>query len=120
MHRLVAVAVLAGLLGAAGAVGAADQLDGSASGPLPVDAFARLEVGMGEQQVIAIVGPPAAEGPYTPLLQRPLALIGLTRPKRTYFYRGLGRVLFDGGSQLLQNGTVARVEIDPREAGVAR
>jgi hypothetical protein len=32
----------------------------------------------------------------------------------------MGRVLFVGGSQLLQNGTVVEVDVDPREPGTAR
>ena len=74
---------------------------------------------MGEQQVLAVAGLPTSEGVYRPLVDRVLKVIGLGDEYRTYFYRGMGRVLFVGGSQLLQNGTVAKVEIDPEEAGTA-
>jgi hypothetical protein len=97
----------------------AADAEGVAAGPLPVDAFARLEKGMGEQQVLAAVGLPTSEGVYRPRLDRVLAVIGLGDRYRTYFYRGMGRVLFVGGSQLLQNGTVAKVEIDAGETGAA-
>jgi len=109
--------VLALLLAASPAVAA--EGEGIAAGPLPVDAFARLEKGMGEQQVLAVAGLPTSEGVYRPTLDRVLKVIGLGDEYRTYFYRGMGRVLFVGGSQLLQNGTVAKVEIDPSEAGTA-
>ena len=114
MRRALLIAVLL----AASPVVAAEG-DGVAAGPLPVDAFARLEKGMGEQQVLAVVGLPTSEGVYRPRLDRVLNVIGLGDQYRTYFYRGMGRVLFVGGSQLLQNGTVAKVEIDPDEAGTA-
>jgi hypothetical protein len=120
MRRLARVAVVIAVLAAAGAATAAEVDDGGVAGPLPVDAFARIEKGTGEQQVVAMVGVPSAEGPYTPLMGRVLALVGAGSPTRTYFYRGLGRVLFDGGSPLLQNGTVVKVEIDPDEPGTKR
>lgn len=98
----------------------AAEVEGVTAGPLPVDAFARLEKGMNEQQVVAFVGLPTAEGPYRPRVDRMLSVIGLGDEYRTYFYRGMGRVLFIGGSQLLQNGTVEKVEVDPEEPGKAR
>src|SRR5262245_8827847 len=103
------------LLAASPAVAA--EVDAVAAGPLPVDAFSRLATGMGEQQVLAIAGLPTSEGVYRPRLDRVLKVIGLGDEYRTYFYRGMGRVLFVGGSQLLQNGTVAKVEIDSDEPG---
>jgi hypothetical protein len=120
MRRITGVAMVIGLLVLGAPAGAADEGEGVTSGPLPVDAFARLEPGMGEQQVQALIGPPAAEGLYAPPVQRALSLIGLGGPRRTYFYRGLGRVQFDGGSQLLQNGKIVKVEIDADEPGTRR
>jgi hypothetical protein len=107
--------VLAVLLAASPAVAA--EVEGVAAGPLPVDAFGRLEKGMGEQQVLSVAGLPTSEGVYRPRLDRVLKVIGLGDDYRTYFYRGMGRVLFVGGSQLLQNGTVVKVEIDADEPG---
>jgi len=104
----------------AGAPAVADQADSVTPGPLPIDAFARLEKGMGEQQVLATAGLPTSEGLYRPPLDRVLKVVGLGKAYRTYFYRGMGRVLFVGGSQLLQNGTVVEVDVDPREPGTAR
>jgi hypothetical protein len=120
MVCMLRMTVAVGLLVAAGSAVAADGDGGGASGPLPVHSFARIEVGMGEQQVLALLGPPGAEGEYTPVLGRALALIGIGGPRRTYFYRGLGRVLFEGGNPLLRNGTVVRVEVDPAEPGTTR
>ena len=120
MRRLARVAVVIGVLAAAGAAVAAEVDDGGVAGPLPVDSFLRIEKGMGEQQVVALIGPPTAEGLYAPLLDRVLSLVGAGTPHRTYFYRGLGRVLLDGGSPLVQNGPVFKVEIDPDEPGTKR
>jgi hypothetical protein len=94
--------------------------EGLAYRPLPVDAFARIEKGMREQEVMAFVGFPTSVGMYRPRLDRLLGVIGLGDAYRTYFYRGMGRVLFAGGSPFVQDGTVAKVEIDPEEAGIPR
>ena len=93
------------------------ETEGFGASWLPVDRFARLEKGMSEQQVLAMVWLPTSEGVYRPRLDRVLKVIGLGDEYRTYFYRGMGRVLFVGGSQLVRNGTVAKVEIDPEEPG---
>jgi hypothetical protein len=116
MRRVVRLVIVAALLAAAGMALAA-EVDGGVAGPLPVDAFARLEKGMGEQQVVAVIGPPTSEGTYRPRLDRVLSVIGLGDAYRTLFYRGLGRVLLVGGSELVQNGTVYKIEIDPNESG---
>lgn len=87
---------------------------------LPVDAFARIEKGMREQQVMASVGFPTTVGMYRPRLDRVLAVIGLGDAYLTYFYRGMGRVLFEGQSPFVRNARVAKVEVDPDETGIAR
>jgi hypothetical protein len=120
MRHLARVAVVVAVLAAAGAALAAEVDEGGVAGPLPVDAFLRIERGMGEQQVAAQIGPPSAEGLYRPRLDRVLSVVGLGDAYRTYFYRGLGRVLLVGGSPLVQNGLVYKVEADPLEPGTAR
>src|SRR5262245_50536593 len=119
MRRILRASLLAVVLALA-LPASASEVEGITAGPLPVDAFARLEKGMGEQQVVAFVGLPTAEGPYRPRVDRMLSVIGLGDEYRTYFYRGMGRVLLIGGSQLLQNGVVAKVEVDPKEPGAIR
>jgi hypothetical protein len=118
MRRLARAAFVAVLLATAPVVAA--RANDGAAGPLPNEAFGRLEKGMGEQQVLAAVGLPTAEGVYRPRLDRALGVIGLGDEYRTYFYRGMGRVLFEDGSKLLQNGTVVKVEVDRDEPGAAR
>jgi hypothetical protein len=117
--RRAGAALLAAVLVTA-ALAVADQENNVTPGPLPIDAFARLEKGMGEQQVLAAAGLPTSEGTYRPLLDRVLKVVGLGKAYRTYFYRGMGRVMFSGGSKLLQNGTVVRVDVDPKESGAER
>ena len=112
-------ALLAALLMTA-ALAVADEDNNVTPGPLPIDAFARLEKGMGEQQVLATAGLPTSEGVHRPPLDRLLKVVGLGKAYRTYFYRGMGRVMFSGGSKLLQNGTVVRVDVDPDESGSER
>ena len=67
-----------------------------------------------------VMGPPDDEGPYTPLLARPLAMVGVDGERRTYFYKGAGRVLFTGGGSLARSGRVDRVEHDADEPGTKR
>jgi hypothetical protein len=117
MRRMIRPALVALLLTA---VPVAAGAQGLAYRPPSVNAFARIEKGMPEQQVMASVGFPTRVGMYRPRLDRLLAVIGLGDAYRTYFYRGMGRVLFDGGSPFVQNGRVAKVEIDPGETGIAR
>lgn len=118
--RRVLRATLVALLLAAGGVAEAAEVVGITAGPVPVDAFARIEKGMGEQLVVSMVGLPSAEGFYRPRLDRVLSVVGLGDAYRTYFYRGLGRVLFVGGNPLLRTGVVAKVEIDATEPGTPR
>lgn len=44
---------------------------------------------------------------------------GPDRHRMTYFYKGVGRVVFSGGG-FSMNATVSRVEYDPGEPGHAR
>jgi len=102
------------------AVGTSAGAQSLSSRPLPVDAFARIEKGMREQQVMASVGFPTTVGMYRARLDRVLAVIGLGDAYLTYFYRGMGRVLFEGQSPFVRNARVAKVEVDPDETGIAR
>jgi hypothetical protein len=49
-----------------------------------------------------------------------LSVVGVDGTRRTYFYKGAGRVLFSGGGPLTRVGRVDRVEADPDEPGTAR
>jgi hypothetical protein len=113
----------AGSGGGVGGGGAADPgvAGGSAGGsPTASARFERVTVGMSEQQVLLLMGPPEAEGPYTPPLARALSVVGVDGERRTYFYKGAGRVLFTGGGSLARMGRVDRVETDPDEPGTER
>jgi hypothetical protein len=117
----VAVTGCAGAGSGAGNAPAAGGAGAAAAAPASADErMARVTVGMSEQQVLLLLGPPDAEGPYTPPLARALAVAGVDGMRRTYFYKGAGRVLFTGGGSLARMGRVDRVETDPDEPGTER
>jgi hypothetical protein len=86
-----------------------------ASSPL-----AKVKVGMGEQEVRDILGPPTSENEYVTGKAFVPFYYGPDRTRRGYFYKGMGRVVFAGGSGFNRTGKVSRVEYDPNETGVAR
>jgi hypothetical protein len=86
-----------------------------ASSPL-----AKVKVGMGEQEVRDILGPPTSENEYVTGKAFVPYYFGPDRSRRGYFYKGVGRVVFSGGSGFNRTGKVSRVEYDPNEPGAAR
>lgn len=80
----------------------------------------KVAVGQSEQEVLARLGPPSAEGLYTTRMARLLSVVGARGPHRTYFYRRAGRVLFEGGNAAVRTGRVVKVEEDADEPGTAR
>lgn len=82
--------------------------------------LAKVKVGMGEQEVRDILGPPTSENEYVTGKAFVPFYYGPDRTRRGYFYKGMGRVVFAGGSGFNRTGKVSRVEYDPNETGAAR
>ena len=93
----------------------------AASAPAPASSpLSKIKVGMSEQEVREILGPPTGENEYVSGKAFIPFYYGPDRTRRGYFYKGMGRVVFAGGSGFNRTGKVARVEYDPSETGVAR
>jgi len=125
MHRrwLVAVAVIGtvGLSGCAKKEPAPAAQPAAATAPPPASSpLSKIKVGMSEQEVREILGPPTAENEYVSGKAFIPFYYGPDRSRRGYFYKGMGRVVFSGGSGFNRTGKVSRVEYDPSETGVAR
>jgi len=82
--------------------------------------LAKVQVGMDEQEVRDLLGPPTQENEYVTGKAFIPWYYGPDRSRRAYFYKGKGRVVFSGGSGFNRTGKVSRVEYDPAETGVAR
>ena len=93
----------------------------AASVPVPASSpLSKIKVGMSEQEVREILGPPTGENEYVSGKAFIPWYFGPDRTRRGYFYKGMGRVVFSGGSGFNRTGKVSRVEYDPSETGVAR
>ena len=93
----------------------------AASAPVPASSpLSKIKVGMSEQEVREILGPPTGENEYVSGKAFIPWYFGPDRTRRGYFYKGMGRVVFSGGSGFNRTGKVSRVEYDPSETGVAR
>jgi hypothetical protein len=128
--RRIAVAVMIGMVGLGvagcarrGAAPAESAAAGkpAASAPVPPDSpLAKVTVGMSEQDVRGLLGPPTSENEYVTGKAFIPWYFGPDRSRRAYFYKGMGRVVFSGGSGFNRTGKVSRVEYDPNEPGNAR
>jgi outer membrane protein assembly factor BamE (lipoprotein component of BamABCDE complex) len=93
----------------------------AASTPVPASSpLAKVKVGMSEQEVREVLGPPTQENEYVSGKAFIPFYYGPDRTRRAYFYKGMGRVVFSGGSGFNRTGKVSRVEYDPSETGTAR
>jgi hypothetical protein len=90
--------------------------------PVPIDPaspFARVQKGMGQTEVQAILGPPTDRGPMhmTGKIFAPF-YFGDDAFEQTWYYQGRGRVQFSGGAFFPL--AVMSVDVDPSEAGYYR
>ena len=93
----------------------------AASVPVPPGSpLSKIKIGMSEQEVRDILGPPTGENEYVSGKAFIPWYFGPDRTRRGYFYKGMGRVVFSGGSGFNRTGKVSRVEYAPSETGVAR
>ena len=89
--------------------------------PPPAGApLAKVQVGMNPREVEALVGPPSDENAYVTGKAFIPWYFGRDRTRRAYFYKGQGRVVFEGSGGFSQAWKVTRVDYDPNEPGHAR
>jgi hypothetical protein len=88
---------------------------------VPADSpLAKIQPGMSAQEVEALIGPPDRESEYITGKAFIPWYYGRDRSRRAFFYKGMGRVVFEGGGGFGRNYVVAHTEYDPNEPGSAR
>jgi hypothetical protein len=88
--------------------------------PPPKSKLAKVQVGMSPREVENILGPPTDENAYVTGKAFIPFYYGKDRWRRAYFYKGVGRVVFEGSGGFSQSAHVERVEYDPSEPGHSR
>lgn len=86
----------------------------------PGSKLAKVKAGMRPREVEAILGPPDDENAYITGKAFIPYYFGRDRNRQAYFYKGIGRVVFQGSGGFGQNYTVRFVDYDPTEDGHAR
>lgn len=121
MLRLLLIGTLAAGLGACANHGSKPAEPARTFAPAPAGSpLSKVQVGMTEQEVRAVLGPPSQENEYVTGKAFIPWYFGPDRSRRAYFYKGMGRVVFAGGKGFNRTGHVQRVEYDPSEPGYAR
>jgi hypothetical protein len=124
MRRL-GMVVLAGMLVTLGACARGPEPERPAAKPAwqapPASSpLAKVQAGMTEQEVQALLGVPSDQNMYVTGKAFMPFYYGRDRHRIAYFYKGVGRVVFAGGGGFSRTGRVSRVEYDPAEPGRAR
>jgi hypothetical protein len=89
---------------------------------IPADSpLAKIEPGMRMQEVTNILGAPTDQNAYATGKAWIPWYFGDDARRTSYYYKGMGRVVFTGGNVFGGGGgNVLRVDYDPSESGVAR
>ena len=124
MGRVIAI-VACGVV-ASGLVGCAERRSPKPEAAAPTYAAApasspmsKVQVGMSEPQVSAILGVPDDSRGYVTGKAFIPFYYGPDQSRFACYYKGKGRVIFDGGNQWgAGRGKVIRVEYDPSEDGL--
>src|SRR5262245_14767532 len=124
-YRLgVVVALAVGLAGCASHKSpepAAQTAPARAAAPPPAASpLAKVKTGMSVREVENLIGPPSDQNAYVTGKAFIPFYYGRDRTRQAYFYKGQGRVVFEGSGGFSMNWHVARVEYDPNEPGRAR
>lgn len=127
MRKLVAVALVIGFVATLAGCASRDSnaaapAEATAAAPIPPDSpLAKVKVGMRMQEVINILGAPSDQNSYATGKAWIPFYFGDDTRRTSYYYKGLGRVVFTGGNVFGGGGgNVIRVDYDPSETGVAR
>lgn len=127
MRRFVKAALVIGLAAILGGCaaqdsGAAAPAEAPAQAAIPADSpLAKVKVGMRMQEVINILGAPTDQNSYSTGKAWIPFYYGDDVRRTSYYYKGLGRVVFTGGNVFGGGGgNVIRVDYDPSESGIAR
>lgn len=87
----------------------------------PSSPLAKVQLGMGKKQVKDLIGAPSDENSYATGKAWIPWYFGNDARRTSYYYKGMGRVVFADGNIFGGGGTeVIRVDYDPTETGNAR
>ncbi len=116
------VVVGAGLAGCSrGGSSAAPKEAARTTAPPPANSpLAKVQVGMSEREVEKLIGPPTSQNAYVTGKAFIPYYYGPDQGRVGYFYKGMGRVVFQSSGGFSRTLTVQRVEYDPNEPGHAR
>ena len=121
-----AVAVTVALAGCAAREQGAEAPAPAAQAALPPppasSPLAKVKEGMTYQEVMNVLGAPTAQNEYEGGKRWIPFYYGNDVSRTSYFYKGVGRVVFAAGNVFggQRSGSVVAVEYDPSEPGVAR
>jgi hypothetical protein len=89
--------------------------------PPPSSPLARVRLGMDKKQVKDVLGAPTDENSYATGKVFIPFYFGNDARRTSYYYKGMGRVVFADGNAFGGGGTeVIRVDYDPTESGQSR
>lgn len=87
----------------------------------PNSPLAKVQLGMGKKQVKDLIGAPSDENSYATGKAWIPWYFGNDARRTSYYYKGMGRVVFADGNIFGGGGTeVIRVDYDPTESGEAK
>jgi hypothetical protein len=93
---------------------------GNSAGVAANNPLANIQLGMSKQQVRHLVGAPSAESASLTAKAFIPLYFGNDAHRTTYYYKGMGRVVFADGNVFGGGGNeVIRVDYDPSESGEA-
>lgn len=112
--------VLVGLVGCS-SKSAPAPASGTATAPPADSKLSQVTIGMTKKQVKDVLGPPTDENSYSTGKVWIPFYFGNDARRTSYFYKGVGRVVFADGNAFGGGGSeVVRVDYDPTESGTAR
>jgi hypothetical protein len=87
----------------------------------PSSPLSKVQLGMSKKQVKDLLGSPTDENSYATGKAWIPFYFGNDARRTSYYYKGMGRVVFADGNVFGGGGTeVVRVDYDPTESGTAR
>lgn len=122
LSALVGCAAQQSSSGAPAATTTAETAEAPVVPPPEGSPLSKVKIGMTTQDVMNVLGAPTSQTNYTTGKTFIPFYFGTDARRASYFYKGMGRVVFATGNAFGAGGEgeVIRVEYDPAETGVAR
>ena len=81
------------------------------------DKFAKLQIGMGQREVVNLAGPPTDEGSHVTGKAFIPFYYGAGRYETAYYYKNVGRLYFSGKGGFATGSALIGIEYDANEKG---